>query len=92
MNAKSNNTNKILIPTWAYLVVILALALSVRLTGIWRTESINYCPDEDKIARPVLVLLRQADSLRSSVTSTTNTKKPKQTWFTRALDGSIKDS
>jgi len=51
-----NTTTKKLFSGWGYLVVILMLALCLRLAGIWRTEPIDYYPDEDKIARPVFFI------------------------------------
>jgi hypothetical protein len=54
MNSKnSSHKNKPRLATWIYLVLILSIALFIRLAGIWRSEPIDYHPDEWVIAKPV---------------------------------------
>ncbi|MHC4789900.1 MAG: glycosyltransferase family 39 protein [Planctomycetota bacterium] len=48
------------IPVWVWLIAILALALFLRLAGIWRAEPIDYDPDEWVIARPVMSIANNA--------------------------------
>ena len=47
------------IPGWIWLIVILSLGLFLRLAGIWRTEPIDYHPDEWVVARPVMSLANE---------------------------------
>ena len=44
---------------WLLLAGIVLFALFLRLTGIWRSEPINYHPDDWVIARPVLQLANE---------------------------------
>jgi len=56
VSSKPNSTRTGLFPVWAYLLIILLLALFLRLAGTWRTEFIDYHPDEWVIARPAMSL------------------------------------
>ncbi|MBA7482813.1 hypothetical protein ES707_18312 [subsurface metagenome] len=59
MTNKTNDNRKNPIPVWAILTAILALALLLRLVGIWRAEPIDYHPDEWVIAQPVLAIANE---------------------------------
>ncbi len=60
MDNTLDSNNKSQRSVWLCLIVILLLALCFRLAGIWRSEPIDYYPDEDKIARPVFSLANHA--------------------------------
>ena len=56
MKAEQSTTHRRAIPIWVLLVALLLLALGLRLTGIWRTEPINWHSDEYAIAQSAVVL------------------------------------
>jgi 4-amino-4-deoxy-L-arabinose transferase-like glycosyltransferase len=56
MKAEQSTTHRRATPVWVLLVAILLLALLLRLTGIWRTEPIDWHSDEYAIAQSVVVL------------------------------------
>ena len=58
----STSTSKSIIPVWVYLSLILLLALFLRLAGIWRTEPIDYHPDEWAVAKPIWYIANNAQS------------------------------
>ena len=53
--------------TWLILGLVLALALLLRLAGIWRTEPIDYHPDDWVIARPALAIANDGPKLVENI-------------------------